>query len=583
MTTHDTAMISQAGAVRVRRRRSARQSSIPSAGLIAILAAMILPPIAYLVLTSVTVKGDDGSASLTLSHYLQMAHDPRLYASLWNSVVFSLLATVIGILYGGAIAWTVERTDAPFRSLAYLTVFMSLGMPNILQVAAWQFMLGRQGPFNQAYMYLTGTKELFFDVYSMAGMVFVQGILWSPLVFLLLSATFRRTNAEMEEAARICGASVYQTVSRISFRLAWPAIVGMSIFVFIRNIESFDVPLLIGYRAGIDMLTTDIYLSMTRVPPEMGHASAFSVSLVILLSVLLYFYGRYAQSADRFATVTGKAFRPRPFTLGRWRWAGTFVVVSNFVLVLVIPLVALAWNSFLPFQRPIWPSELKLLTLDNYRLVLSSTQSITLITNTLLVAAAAATATMLLATVAGWLVVRRWRWSWLIEQLINAPLVFPSVILGVALVIVALRAPFPLYGTLAVIVIAFTIRSLPFGMRYAHGGVMQIHRELEEAARASGASQWMVLKRIVVPLLLPAIIAGWLFIFLGSANELSMSILLAGPRSQVMAVAIYELWGNGQGVEVYALGMLWTIFMTACSLVLFVVAQRTEGSASALG
>jgi iron(III) transport system permease protein len=578
MSMHDTIVAAPAAAVPRHRRKRTAKVWLPSAGLIAILALLILPPIIFLVQTSLVVRGPDGASIFTLTHFAQMIQDPRLYISLWNSVVFSVLSTIVGVLYGAAIAWTVERTDARFSLLAYLTVFMSLGMPHILHVAGWQYMLGRQGPFNQIYMQLAGTREVLFDVYSMSGMVFVQGILWAPLVFLLLSAIFRRSNAELEEAARICGASVYQTVKRVSFRLAWPAIVGMSIFVFIRNLESFDVPLLIGYRAGISMLTTDIYLSMTRVPPDMGHAGAFSVTLVVLLSILLFFYGRYAQSADRFATVTGKAFRPRAFALGRWRWLGSAVVVSNFVLVVVVPLIALAWNSFLPFQRPMWLSETKAWTLDNYRLVLDSEHNVELVLNTLGVAAAAATITMALATVAGWLVVRRWRWSGVIEQLITMPLVFPGIILGVALIIVGLRAPIPLYGTLTIIALAFIIRFLPYGMRYAHGGVLQIHRELEEAARAAGASQWMVLRRIVMPLLFPAIIAGWLFIFLISANELSMSVLLAGPKSHVMAVAIYELWGNGQGVEVYALGTLWTVFMTACALILFVVARRTSAS-----
>lgn len=309
----------------------------------------------------------------------------------------------------------------------------------------------------------------------------------------------------------------------------------------------------------------------------MGHASAFSVSLVALLGVLLYFYGRYAQSADRFATVTGKNFRPRPFDLGRWRWLGGAAVVANLLIVLIIPLVALAWNSFMPFLRPMNAAAVSLFTLDNYRVIFEDDRHLGLAMNTILVAAAAATATMLLTTIAGWLVVRRWRGARIIEQLVMTPLVFPGVILGVALVIVALRAPFPLYGTLALIVLAFVIKFMPAGMRYSHGGVLQIHRELEEAAGAAGASPSVVLRKIVAPLLVPAIISGWLFIFLVAANELSMAVLLAGPRSQMMAVAMYELWGNGQGIEVFALGMLWTLFMTTCAVIFYLFARRTAG------
>jgi iron(III) transport system permease protein len=175
---------------------------------------------------------------------------------------------------------------------------------------------------------------------------------------------------------------------------------------------------------------------------------------------------------------------------------------------------------------------------------------------------------------AGWLIVRRWPGAKLVEQLANLPIVFPGIVLGVALLTISLRTPFPLYGTLAVIALAFVIRFMPYGMRYAHSGILQIHRELEEAAGASGASQWIILRRIVVPLLLPAIVSGWVFIFLLGANELSMAVLLSGPRTQVMAVAMFEQWSSGQSVEVFALGMVWTLFMAACTLVVYAFAGR---------
>lgn len=551
---------------------------LPSAAMIVVVAVLVIPPTAFLVYTSLITDDPSLPAQFTLSHFVKMVGDPRLYASLWNSLVFSALTAVLSILWGGILAWVVERTNVPFRFLSYLTVVMLLAMPHVLYVSAWQFLLGRQGPLNELYRVLTDSRDTFFNVYSMTGMVIVQTINWSPFTFMLLSATFRRSNAEMEEAARMCGASVVRTVTHISFRTAWPAIVGVAILAFIRNIESFDVPLLIGMPAGINLLTTDVYLSVSKSPPEMGHASAFSLLLIVVLGFLIYYYGKYAQSADRYASITGKAFRPRPFDLGRWRWLGGLITALNFVIVLLAPLAALVWNSLMPFVRPMRWSAVQLLTLDNYRAVLGNTHYLSLPLNTIGVSVVAATTTMVITTVAGWLVVRQARGGRIVEQLVTAPLVFPSIILGVALVIMGLHLPIPLYGTPAIIVLAFIIRFLPLGMRYTHDGVLQIHRELEEAAAASGASRWVVLRRIVVPLLLPALASGWMFIFLIGANELSMSILLAGPRSPMMAVAMYELWGNGQSVEVYALGLLWTIFMTGCAILFFFLARRAAGA-----
>ena len=554
---------------------------LPSGSLALVLAILIVPPIIFLIYTSVTIAERTGETIFTLDHFRSIIQNKRLYVSAWNSFVFSALATIFSILLGGPLAWVVERTNAPFRPLAYVTVVVSLGSPGILYVAAWQFILGRQGPLNELFQTITGAKALLVEVHSMLGMVLIQGVLWSPLVFLLLSATFRRSNAELEEAARISGASVLATVWRVSFRLALPTIVGMAMFVFIRNLESFDVPILIGFPGDILLLTSDIYLAMSRNPPQMGLASAFSVVLIACLAVLMYYHARFAQSADRYASVTGKGFRPRPFDLGRWRWIGGAIVIGYFTLVFVLPLIVMIWNSLMPYIRPMRWSAVGMLSFDNYGIVFSHSHYMGLAKNTIVAAAAAATITMALTTAAGWLVVRQWPGSRVIEQLVAAPIVFPGIVLGVALVIVALRAPLPLYGTLAVIVMAFVIRYMPFGMRYIHSGVLQIHRELEEAGGAAGASQWEILRRIVVPLLLPAVASGWVFVFLIGANELSMSVLLAGPRSQVMAVAMFELWSNGQSGEVYALGMLWTLFMTSCALIFYLFARKTVGAVSA--
>jgi len=255
------------------------------------------------------------------------------------------------------------------------------------------------------------------------------------------------------------------------------------------------------------------------------------------------------------------------------------VVIANFVFVLLLPLLATLWISLMPFARPIRLSALKLLTLENYHIVLSDPRYLELAFNTIVVAAGAATAAMVLALLAGWLVVRRWPGGRVIDQLINIPIVFPGIVVGVALLILSLRVPFPLYGTLAVIMLAFVIRFLPYGMRYAHSGVMQIHRELEEAAGVAGAGQMLILRRIVLPLLVPALLSGWLFIFLIGANELSMSVLLAGPQTQVMAVAMLDQWSSGQSVEVFALGMCWSVFMTVCALVFYALARRTLAGA----
>ena len=550
-------------------------SWLPASLLSFVLACLVLPPIGILLLRS--LRGESGSGSekvLTLANYARLFSDPQLYVSAANSVLFAACATVLSLVIGGVLAWVVERSDAPFKRLAFFTAIVSLGTPYILYVSAWLFLLGRAGPVNDIYRLLSGNTDLLFNVYSLSGMILIEGFLWSPLVFLMLSTTFRRANAEMEEAARMAGASVASTVWHISMRLAWPAILGLGMFVFIRNIESFDVPVLIGTPSRIRLLTTDVYVSLSHNPPQLGYASAFSAVLLLLVAVLLYFYGRLSRNADRYASVTGKGFRPRPFRLGRGRWIGGAIILANFALVLVIPLAAIIWNSLTPFVRPIRWGGLSSLSLDHYRAVVSDGHYLPLALNTVIASASAATLALLLTVIAGWLSVRRWPGSQLLDQLTSVPLVFPGIVLGVALIQVALNAPIPIYGSLWLISIAFLIRYMPYGMRYAYAGVMQIHRELEEAAGVAGATQFGLLRRIVVPLLSPAIISGWLFIFLLGSKELSLAILLAGPDSQTMAVAMFDQWANGQSGEACALGMAWMCVMTAVASIFYHVSER---------
>lgn len=548
----------------------------------AILAMMVLPPLWTLVRTSFSISNADLSyGGLTLQNYSELFQGRNLGRAALNSFLFALLSTATSLLIGGVMAWLVERTDVRFKSLAFMTTIISLGTPYVLYVAMWLFLLGRSGPLNDAYRYWVDPGVTLFNVNSLAGMVAIEGLLWSPLVFLLLSSTFRASNADMEEAARMAGASVIQTVWRISARLAWPAILALALFIFIRNLEAFEVPALIGMPGRVEVLTTEIYKSMREMPPRIEYASAFSVILLLVVSVLLYLYSRVSRQAARYASITGKGFRPRPFQLGRWRWLASMIVLLNFFVVLMLPLGALLWTAFSPFVRPIRLAGIPSLTLSQFETVLSSPRYLQLGINTIIVATAAATLTMLLMIVAGWLAARRKAGGNVIDQLVTVALIFPELVLGVALLELSLAVPFPFYGTLALLVVAFMIRYMPFGMRYTYSGVLQIHPELEEAAGTAGANTALILRRIVSPLLWPAIASGWLFIFLICAKSMALPLLLAGPDSQTISVAMFSVLSNGQGGEVAAMGLIWTALMTVIASAFYFMARRQSAHAFA--
>ncbi|MYZ47161.1 iron ABC transporter permease [Rhizobiales bacterium L72] len=545
-----------------------------------VLCLLVFPAIGVLLVYAFTGTKPDGSLTgFTWDNFQTILTQGRALTAAVNSIVFAALCTAFAIVLGGTLAWLVERTDAPLRSLSYVTSVISMGTPYVLYVTAWVFLFGRAGPFNQMLSLIFGDLYRPIGINSMFGMVFVGSLLWMPLTFLLLSATFQAANADMEEAARISGASIFQTVKKITFPLAWPAILALAIFIFIRSLEAFEVPALIGMPAGINVLTTDIYQAMREVPARAGYPSAFSLLLLLLVSVLLFFYSRLSRAAERYASVTGKGFRPRPFKLGRGRWIAGAFIVTIFVVTNVLPLLALLWMALTPFVGSISARTLSVISLKNFYSVFNTEGYYELVVNTLIIAAASATVVMCLALIVGWLAVRRRPLGLVVDQLATLPLVFPGIVLGVAVLQIGLASPLPVYGTLWLIILAFTIGYLPHGTRYAYSGVIQIHGELEEASFVAGGGTFATISRIVVPLASPALASGWLFVFLVCCREITIPILLAGSHSRTISVGMLSLWSVGLAGEVAALGLLWIAFMSLVAGVFYLILRRQQADA----
>ena len=264
------------------------------------------------------------------------------------------------------------------------------------------------------------------------------------------------------------GAGGGDVARRITLPLALPAVAAVALLVFIRALEAFEVPALVGMPGKVYVLTTDVYEAMHATsPPDLGRASALSVLLLVIVAVLLSFYSRLLRNAERFATITGKGYRPRVIDLGRWRGLAGAVLVANFVLLLVLPATILIWASLLPFYRSFRWSGLALLTLDNYRAVLATPRYLDLLANTLLVSTTTATVVMALTSLAAWLTVRKSPGAWLLDQLAMIPLVFPGIVLAVGVMQLFLALPIGIYGTVAIIAWALIISYLPYGTRYS--------------------------------------------------------------------------------------------------------------------
>ncbi len=544
---------------------------------IVVLLLLVIPPLLYLFQASITESDVRGNIiAYTLEHFRDVLGTRKLFAVSMNSLVYSAGSTVVALLIGSVIAWIVERTNAPLKAFSYFTAVLALATPYVLYVEAWILLFGKAGPVNQLYRDLTGSTDLLFNIYSLPGMILVEGFLWSPLSFLLIGSSLRNMNPELEEAARMSGAGIGSTLRIITLRLALPAVMALAMLVFIRAIESFEVPALVGVPGRIYVLTSDIYSNMLTVaPPDLGGASALSVFMLVLMLGLLYVYSRLSRHAERFATITGKGFRPRPLDLGPWRYPVGAIQIVNFLFLLALPTAILVWASLLPFYQQISTDALRVVTLKNYRTVISGIY-VPPVINTLLVSFGTAIVTMALTMIGSWLVVRRGPGASIIDRLAMTPLIFPALVLGISVMELFIQIPLPIYGTLWILLWAYVTNFLPIGMRYNSAGIMQIHRELEEAATICGASPVTRLTLVVMPLLTPTLIAGGLFVFLAASRSLSLAVLLSNADTQLMSIQMFNLWVNGQGPELAALGLIWTLCMGGIAALFFIVARRSS-------
>ena len=407
--------------------------------------------------------------------------------------------------------------------------------------------------------------------FSLPGMMLVEGLHLAPLVFLLMVAAFRSMDPALEESALMSGARLRTVFLRITVPLVRPALYAAILIMAVRTLEAFEVPALLGMPEGLWVFTSRIWRVLNSYPVGYGQAGAYAMTLLVLTSIGVFWHSRLSRRAKTFQTVTGKGFRPRPIELGRWRTPATGFVVAYLLFAVAAPMLILIYASTQKFYSVPSLNTLGHMTASNYAYTFSNEGTLVAAKNSLLLGVGSATLVMLFMAVAAWLVVRtKLPGRWLVDNLAFTPLVIPGLVMGVALLFVYLRFPLPIYGTIWILLIAYLTRYMPYGMRYASSSMYQISGELEESAQTSGASWWQSFRRIVLPLLVPGLLAGWIYIATVSVRELSSSILLYSPGNEVLSVRIWEQYQNGQFTQLAALGVV----MVAVLMLLVAVAYK---------
>lgn len=510
----------------------------------------------------------------TLSNFGDAYSGYGIGSMAWSSLVFAAGSTALAIAMGTVVAFIVVRTDVPLRGVLGSLALVPLLIPGILHTIAWILLAGpRGGWINRILEPALGPEAV--NIFGMGGMVFVEGLHLSPIAFLLMGASFRAVDPALEEAALVSGARWPTVLRRITVPPLRPAFVAAVLVLGVRALESFEVPALLGIPAGTWVFSSRIWRSLSGFAPEWGEAGALAVSLLVLSSLGVAAHSRLTRRATSFEMVTGRSYRPRLIVLGRWRGPALTVVLVYLALAVALPLSILTYASLQPFYSPPSLDRLSGLTLANYASVLSDQDNLRALRHSLTLGLGASTAVVLLGALVSWFVVRgRARGRWLLDDLSFLPLAIPGVVLGAALLFVYLRSPLPVYGTLWLLLIAYVTRYLPYGVRYVSVSMIQIGHELEEAAHTSGATWWQAFRRIIVPLVFPGMVAGWIYVMALSVRELSASILLYAPGGEVISVRIWALYQSGELTELAAFGMLLVALVLALGAMSFRLGRR---------
>ncbi|MEA3109029.1 MAG: iron(III) transport system permease protein [Gammaproteobacteria bacterium] len=549
------------GPVRMRRgwqRLSLNANAIILIVVAAIVAYLALVPLATLLISSFQSGFLSRSSHWTLGNFQHFLSSPIFYRLLGTSLIYAGCTAVAATVMGVGLGWLYARSDMPAKKFAFVAVIIPFIIPGVLYAIAWILLCSpRIGIYNVFLQALTG--HTLFNIYSLQGMILVEALHNAPLAFLMSISVFSSIDASLEEAASIAGYGKFGVFREITLKLAWPGILGALLLIFIRVISSFEVAQLIGTPAHIFVFVSQIYAAIQSFPPNYGQASVIGDVLLVLCVGGLYISNRTTRNRNKYATITGKNFKPGLTGLGKWRWpcAGIFMVM--FLTTALGPLLAILWSSLLPAYQVPSMEVMSRLTFENYLNLFRYPDIAQAVVNSVVAALATGVITMILTTFAAYITVKsRAPGRWLLDLLVFVPIAMPGIIIGIGILFWYLVAPLPfsLYGTLTLLIIAFVTTHIPYGMRYMTTGMIQINDEMEEAGLVAGAVWFTVFRKIYLPLLMPSLLAGFVYTVITVFREVSTAIFLYSPNSQILSIAVYTLWENGAFPMAAALGVL---------------------------
>lgn len=551
--------------------------------LLVLLVILTVGPVVMLLIGSVS-EGMNALGTFTLNKYIRAYTDPGLVEVLVNTAFFAIGAALFSTTIGTFLSYLSVRTNIPAKGTFRFLPIIPMMFPHVLFSAAWIMLLNpTNGIFNvwirDFFGILGVTMENGpFNIYTLWGMIFLQGMVDLPVTYLVVAPAMESFDPSMEEASRASGATAIKTLRKITLPMLRPAILAAFALGVVRSLAAFAVPSMVGMPGRVFVLNTRIYRAIsTGWIPDYGRGAALGLLALSTSVTLVYVYRYLVAESERYVTVTGKAYRPRPIDLGRLRYvfAGILTVLAS--LLLFIPILVLIYMSFLPYN--ILPSAraFSLMGFTNWSKIFSSSHALRATGNTIFLALVGASLAILLSVFVAYVITKiKSRVSGVLESLSFLAFSFPGLIIGVGWMWLLVRTP--LYATLSALLVAYVGTYLPYGVRPLTSAFEQIHQELEESSRVCGAGFLYTLKRIVVPLLAPGVMSAWMLLACMFVRELSVSVVLSRPGTEVLTVQILELSEDALWGQVAALGLVMVGISSALVIAASLVRSRLARS-----
>lgn len=542
--------------------------------LIVIVGFLTVCPVIMLVFGSFST-GLGAFGQFTLEKYIQAYTDPELAGIITNTIVFVLGSSAVATGLALLLVYLNTRTDIPFKFLFRIISIIPMMIPHILFSVSWVLLLNpSNGLINLFLRQVLGLENAAVNIYSLWGMILVEGLLDLPIAYLILAPAMASFDVALEESSRVCGGSTLRTLFRVTLPVLRPAILAAFILSLVRSLASFAVPSVIGMPGRIYVLATHIYQSIaTGFAADYGKAAAIGMSVLVTSITLIYLYRYLTSESEKYVTISSRGYRPTVIRLKRARYPLFGVVGILSLVLIVLPVLVLFYTSLVPYSMVPSMKAFSMMSWKHWIEVIHDPISILSLKNSVFLGVVGATLGITLSVFVAYAIVKvRSHASGILESLSFLSFSFPGIVIGVGFMWFFVRTP--LYATIWALLIGYIATYLPYGVRPLTSAFIQVHSHLEESSQVCGAGAFTTMRRIVIPLLIPGIVSGWILMATMFVRELTLSVVLSRPGTEVLAVQIFRFAEDGLWGQLSALGIMMIFISTTLVILATLVGIR---------